>query len=180
MTAMTAAAQPAATQPSRWYLVYTKSNRERIVFDNLQRQGYEAYLPRCETKVGKGQRQYTRKSALFPRYLFVRLEKHIDSWKPVRYTTGVVDLVKFGKRAACVSDDFIAALRGHEDESGLHILSERPLRQGDKVVFTNGPFIDYQAVFERKSGEERVVVLLHIADKCTSMTVPADSVQLAD
>ena len=165
---------------SHWYLVYTKHMRERIALENLQRQGYRAYLPRCEMKVRKGQRLCTRRSALFPRYLFVRLSADKDNWDPIRYTIGVTELVKFGKRVACVPDDFIETLRAREDESGMHILSERPLRQGDRVTFTDGPFTDYEAVFERKSGEERVVVLLHIADRCTSMTVPAYSVRLMD
>ena len=38
-----------------WYLIYTKPRRERAALENLERQGYQAYLPRVRVRRRVGQ-----------------------------------------------------------------------------------------------------------------------------
>ena len=158
---------------SSWYLIYTKPLQERIALANLRRQGYEAYLPRCEKKTANG----ARVCALFPRYLFIHLADDTDNWRPIRSTLGVSRIVRFGGRAACVPDDLIDALRAREDPAGMQPAPEKPLRRGDRVVFTDSALRDCEAIFQRATGEERVVVLMNIIGRQTPLTAPADTIR---
>lgn len=56
-----------------WYLVHTKPKQEKYALENLQRQGYECYLPLLlSERIRQGILMVTDEP-LFPRYLFIRL-----------------------------------------------------------------------------------------------------------
>ena len=103
----------------KWYLVYAKPRQERVARTNLERQGYETYLPLSrETKRRRG-RATEVVAPLFPRYLFIHLDSQTDDWGPIRSTLGVVSLVRFAYQPAQVPDDLVATLRAREDSEGL-------------------------------------------------------------
>ncbi len=81
-----------------WYLVHTKPRQEACALQNLERQGYDCYLPLLASeKLIKG--AVTKLAEpLFPRYLFIRLDTgdSAKSWSPIRSTRGVSKLVGFG------------------------------------------------------------------------------------
>src|SRR5689334_5221168 len=95
----------------RWYLVYTKPAGEGTARDNLSRQAYEVYLPRVLEPVRRGGRWLERIAALFPRYLFVRLNEGWQSLGPVRSSVGVSGVVRFGSRYAVVPDALVSGLQ---------------------------------------------------------------------
>ena len=56
-----------------WYLVHTKIRQEAVALANLQRQGFECFLPLIWVeKLRRGNLQVVQEP-LFPRYLFIRL-----------------------------------------------------------------------------------------------------------
>lgn len=171
--------QEASSEPTGrlWYLVYTKPSQEQIALDNLTRQGYEAYLPLYEKRIRKGRTFYKRKTALFPRYLFIHLSEELDDWGPIRSTVGVTHIVKFGNRAASIPDDLIQTLRSYENESGMQTLMDKPMQSGDKVVFVEGTLSGYEAIYQQGTSTERVIVLMDIAGKHTRLSVSATSIQ---
>jgi transcriptional antiterminator RfaH len=58
---------------SNWYLIHTKIRQERVALENLDRQGFECFLPTIlAEKLRRGALQ-VMKEPLFPRYLFIRL-----------------------------------------------------------------------------------------------------------
>ena len=57
----------------RWYVVHTQPQGESRAKANLERQGYEVYLPRCRKWRRHARRAEIVAAPLFPRYLFVRL-----------------------------------------------------------------------------------------------------------
>lgn len=159
----------------RWYLIHTKPLGEETARANLERQGYGVYFPQLlETgPFAGGCRQHV--TALFPRYLFVRVEEDTQALSPLHSTVGVVGVVRFGSRYTVVPDDVVKDLRNRADpDSGLHRLSSgAPLMRGSVVRITNGPFEGLEGVFERKVGVERVVVLLDLLGQRASVHVPA-------
>ena len=98
---------------SNWYLIHTKIRQERVALENLERQGFECFLPliRAE-KLRRGALQVVQEP-LFPRYLFIRLGTGLESpsWAPVRSTVGVSRLVTFGQTPAKIDDELIADIR---------------------------------------------------------------------
>lgn len=162
-----------------WYLVYTKPQQERVARENLERQGYETYLPMIKKKVKRGRTYHHRIDPLFPRYIFIHLSIGVDDWGPIRSTLGVTHLVKFGNIPAALPDDLINQLKLKETEEGVRLPVETPLEEGEKVRFIDGTMHGYEAIFQCKSGSDRVLVLMEIAGTYTRLNVSADTVERA-
>jgi transcriptional antiterminator RfaH len=163
----------------RWYLIHTKPLSEGIAQANLERQGYEVYLPRAAQAVRCHGHWQDRIVALFPRYLFLRLNEGRQSLGPVRFTMGVASVVRFGFKYTIVPDQVIRDLRARADAAtGLHRLGRvSRLAPGTPVRIRSGPFDGLDGVFEREAGAERVVVLLNLLGQAVSAYVPGNSVR---
>src|SRR6185437_1454428 len=79
-----------------WYAVYTQPHAEPKALDHLLRQGYSAYLPRYRAKVSHARRRQIVLRPLFPRYLFVAVDRATMPWRPILSTVGVTDIVRTG------------------------------------------------------------------------------------
>src|SRR5689334_7677764 len=120
----------------RWYLVHSKPQGEALAQRNLERQGYEVYFPRVLQPVRRRARWCEAVAALFPRYLFLRVQEGLQSLAPVRSTTAVAGLVRFGSCYAVVPDRIVEDLRSRADSrTGLHKLNSRsPFESGAAVT----------------------------------------------
>jgi transcriptional antiterminator RfaH len=123
---------------------------------------------RCKGRLVK------RVVALFPRYLFVRLEEGRQSLAPVRSSLGVSDVVRFGTNYAVVPGKVVRDLRAREEPaSGLHrLVGSEPFVRGAPVRVWTGPLDGLEGVFERHDGAERVIVLLSLLGQETRACVP--------
>jgi transcriptional antiterminator RfaH len=161
---------------SNWYLIHTKIRQERVALENLERQGFECFLPliRAE-KLRRGKLQILQE-ALFPRYLFIRLGIGLESqsWAPIRSTLGVSRLVIFGQIPAKIDDELIVAMRSQSAASEVVL---RHFEQGEQVVLIDGPFVGVEAIYQMADGEGRVMLLLNILSKQVKMTVSPASVR---
>src|SRR3989338_8629396 len=99
---------------SDWYLLYTKPRSEQVAELNLKRQGYRSYLPFTLERRRHQGTYHLIKTPMFPRYLFIQLNKETDNWSPIRSTKGVTDLVRFGGCPAKVPNDLIETLSQKE------------------------------------------------------------------
>lgn len=162
----------------RWYLIRTKSCGEALAQANLQRQGFEIYLPRVALTVRRHGRWCASIAPLFPGYLFLRLNEGRQALSPVRSSLGVSAVVRFGSHYAVVPDEIVEDLRRRADpHSGLHHLAARaPLVGGAPVQVAGGAFEGLSGVFERHAGPDRVVVLLRLLGQEAAVHVPAEFV----
>jgi len=150
-----------------WYLIYSKPQQERLAWENLERQGYPSYLPLIRNRRRRNGRYLSIIEPMFPRYLFVHLSDETDNWGPIRSTIGVANLVRFGMRAARVPDSLIEMM--HErDEEGVQILVAPEFKPGDPVRIVEGVLAGYEAIFQARTGKERVVLLLQLAQDRTA------------
>jgi len=156
---------------SHWYLIHTKIRQEGVALENLERQGFECFLPliRAE-KLRRGALQVVQE-ALFPRYLFIRLGTGLESqsWSPIRSTTGVSRLVTFGQTPAKINDELVAELRLQSASEDAQL---RHFEPGEQVVVTDGPFVGLEAIYQMADAQGRVMVLLDILSKQVKLSVP--------
>lgn len=163
----------ALTSQPRWYLVRCKAREEDRALMHLQRQGFECYRPVCEREsVRHGKRRVCRE-ALFPGYLFIRLDRVHDNWLPISSTRGVLQIVRFAEYPLPVPDEIIDEIRGRVDGQPR----EPYFRAGDRVVITQGSFCGIQAIFLASDGDERVVLLLSILQREHEVNFPMGSVR---
>jgi len=160
-----------------WYLVHTKPRQEVCAQENLERQGYECYLPVFPKEKLRQNRVSIASEPLFPRYLFIRLgQGHADlSWTPIRSTKGVSRLVRFGVNPGKVHDGLIDSLRA--TEAAMQANPEPLFTLGEQVQLTDGAFVGVEGVYQMADGERRVMVLIELMSKPVVMKVDAASLQ---
>lgn len=173
LPALTVITSPATA----WYLVHTKPRQEDVALVNLQRQGYECYLPQMRIERIRRRRAEITTEPMFPRYLFIRLDSSDQgkSWSPIRSTLGVSQLVHFGARAAKVDDTLVDLLRQRERA----LPTEAMFHSGDSVVITDGPFAGIEAIYQTVDAERRAFILLEILAKPVSMHIDAGRLRKA-
>jgi transcriptional antiterminator RfaH len=162
-----------------WYLVYCKPRQESVARENLIRQGYETYLPFMRDVRRRQGRRVSLIAPMFPRYLFIHLNRETDNWAPIRSTLGVVSIVRFGGTAASVPDDLLAMLRSREDAQGIQILPVEEYKPGSRVRITQGGFAGYEGIFQASTGRDRVTVLLDVLGRKARATVDSASIEPA-
>jgi transcriptional antiterminator RfaH len=111
-------------------------------------------------------------AALFPGYLFASFD--VDGeFSRLRYTRGVREIVCFGGQAAVVPDWIVAELKQRCADGPLELLTRR-LKAGERVMVIEGPFRQFEGVFERHlSGPERVAILLSAMGAGARAVLPA-------
>ena len=160
-----------------WHLVHTKPRQERTALENLERQGYAAYLPLLRVSTRSRRRTTTSIVPMFPRYLFVHLRPTHDNFSPIRSTIGVSRLVRFGDGYALLPDALIASLRTRADEQGIIEAREQDLLLGDPVIILDGAMAGYEAIFSETVGKARMALLLQIVDRQVRIETGRLSVQ---
>ncbi|AHL76054.1 transcriptional regulator [Stutzerimonas stutzeri] len=148
----------------RWYLIQTKPRQEARAEQHLQRQAFECYRPQQPSGNGNGKTQ----EPLFPGYLFIRLDRKLDNWYPIRSTRGVARVVSFGGEPTPVRDELIEQLRQR-----LAVPPEKlQFQPGERVQLQGGGFSDLEAIFVSADGQERSVILLKLLQREQKVRVP--------
>jgi transcriptional antiterminator RfaH len=165
---------------SQWFVAQTRPNSESNAARNLERQGYQIYLPRYLKR-----RRHARKvdfvsAALFPRYIFVSIDLATQRWRSIHSTFGVARLVTNGELPAAVPEGIIESLMRREDESGfVRVQANANLSPGAKVRVVSGAFIDILGQFEGMGDRDRVAILLDLLGQKVRVVLDGDLVVAA-
>jgi len=85
-----------------WFILQYKPNAHRVALRNLQRQGFETFLPLHEVTQKKSTKFVLDVRPLFPGYMFVAFELESAPWRKINSTMGVLRLVSFdGQPGRC-------------------------------------------------------------------------------
>ena len=171
---MTGSIKTEGPQPiaSRWYVVQTKPRSEALARDHLLRQGFEAYLPGF-ARAGQ------RWQAVFPRYLFVRPSHAAQSIAPIRSTSGVSQLVRFGATPASIGDAVLQDIEALVQElAGVPVSVAQGMVPGATVRFKAGGLQGLEGLVKANS-QERVLILMQLLGREVEVQVQASLLELA-
>ena len=161
---------------TQWFAVQSKPRQESTAKEQLQRQGYTAYLPMMTVRKRRRAAWTTSVEPLFPRYLFVNANISEQSLAPIRSTVGVSGLVRFGNVLRPVPDAVVHYLQQAETAQGAEPGEKSwPFRAGDKVAVLEGPFAGLTAVFEGAEPEARAMILIELLGRQNTVEVPIDA-----
>lgn len=164
----------------RWHVVQTHPHAEEKAAAHLLRQGYSIYLPRYLKRRRHARRIETVSAPLFPRYLFVAIDRMTQRWRSIHSTVGVTYLVCNGEDPAWVPDKVISELRGREDERGFVHLDLRPrFVSGDKIRVVDGVFDACLGLFDGMADRDRVAILLDLLGRKVRVVLDGDAVAAA-
>jgi transcriptional antiterminator RfaH len=156
----------------QWYVIQSKPRQEVKACQELQKQGYEVFLPTIQVdKVVKG-RCIQKEEVLFSRYLFIQLNQMDSNWGPLRSTRGVSGLVRFGAAIPSLSAEQLKAMK---DWVG-HLPKQEYFSSGQLLEIIAGPFMGMQGIFEKliktSNGEERAIFLVELLGKTQQISAP--------
>ena len=145
----------------RWYVVQTHAHAETKAAAHLERQGFASYLPRYLKRRRHARRVEIVGTPLFPRYLFVSIDREKQRWISIRSTIGVTRLVCNGDEPVSLQASVVDELRSRE-VGGFVQLERRRFSPGDRVRITDGVFSSCLGLYEGMRDDERVTVLLDL------------------
>lgn len=142
-----------------WYLIRTKTGKERWVRDQLANAVPEVFLPMLKAKAPRWGRMAVSIAPLFPCYVFAKFDLQ-RQYFDVKYMAGVRAIVSAGTDPLAVPATIVSEIRRRGVDDVIEI-PDKPFGTGERVVVVDGPFRGFEAIFQRYlSGAERVAILL--------------------
>jgi len=161
-----------------WFLLYCKPREEARGLTNLQNQGIEAFYPTIAVaKVRKGLRN-VKNEALFPNYLFVKLNPETANFNAIRSTRGIASFVRFGLNHAQVPATVIDSLKAQLAAMPMQVSTPKLPQTGDKVVIQQGIYQGLEAIYQASDGLERSILLIKMLEQQAKLVVNNNEFEL--
>ena len=116
-----------------WFVLQFKSNSHHIAVKNLNRQGFETFLPLHDTTSRRTSRFINTSKPLFPGYMFIKFDRAESDWHKINSTYGVSRLITFNSILKSIPTTFVNSLMKRYDLSGK-LQPIQKLKKGDKVM----------------------------------------------
>lgn len=162
--------------PNFWYVIYTRSRFEKVVYDSLLKKSIDAFLPTTKKRSMRRDRKVILDAALFPGYVFVRSELSARENLAILKTAGVVNFVGTKSGPIPVDEKAIESLKIMVTATD-RIMTGSSFKRGDPVRVTRGPFTGIRGEFIRYGGEERVLVEIAALGQFASVDVTCEDVE---
>ena len=162
-----------------WFILQFKSNSHHLAAKNLNRQGFETFLPLHDTTSRKLSRFINTSKPLFPSYMFIRFNRAESDWHKINNTYGVSRLITFNSILKSIPTRFIDSLMKRYDLSGK-LIPVQKLKKGDQVTVLKGPFANFIATVENYEAEHRIWILMDLMGRKTKIQTPSDDLKLSN
>lgn len=153
---------------AQWYALRTKSRHEKLVRDQLDKQGIEPLLPTVKRLSQWKDRKKEVEVPLFSGYCFVRFTP--ETRLPVQKVSGVVEIVGSGRRPEPIADAEIEALK----TLMASVLPYDPhpyLHEGMQVEVVRGPLQGIQGILLRKEKRHRLVIGVRLIQQAAAVEI---------
>jgi transcription antitermination factor NusG len=138
-----------------WFALRVRSRAEKTVSETLNNRGYETLCPTYVDRRRYSDRVRTIEAALFPGYLFCRLDP--SDRLPVLSSPGVESIVGFGSQPHPVDPQEIGALAA-VIQSGVLARPYPFLKVGQRVRVESGPLCNLEGILVATKSECRLVL----------------------
>jgi len=154
----------------KWYAVYTRPRAEKLVFQRLEEESIETFLPLQKTFRVWSDRKKLVEKPLLPSYIFVRTNK--KNFPRVWNITGVVKFVSFEGNPVSIPQKQIDNLRLLiNSNADIEVSSDR-FETGDNVEVINGSLIGLTGELIKIGSKNRVIVRIDRLDQNLILKIP--------
>ncbi|WP_342332935.1 UpxY family transcription antiterminator [Pedobacter sp. FW305-3-2-15-E-R2A2] len=161
-------------QNSNWYIVYTYPNYEKKTYLALLKINIPTFLPVQNVQRQWSDRKKTIAVPLFPNYLFLKIPQK-EMFK-VLEIYGIKKFISSLGKPVTVPDSEINSIKKMLECPSVN--SEHALKNGDKVMITDGPFKDMKGVLFGTKGKERLGIKIDSLNQTISIDISKSSIQL--
>ena len=162
-----------------WFILQFKPNAHHKAEMNLNRQGFETFLPLSDFILQQNSRFTKTTKPLFPGYMFITFDNKDMSWVKINNTYGVSRLITFNSTLKAVPTSFISNLMNRCDSSGK-LQVNKQFKKGDQVKILNGPFINFIAKVESYGTDQRIWILMDLMGRKSKIQTPSDALKLSN
>jgi len=163
--------------PKRWIVARTKTMRERWAEENLQRLGFQTYLPVVLERCTRHGRRIACIQPLFPSYCFVACA---GQWRIILSCFGVVGLILRGSEPDSIPKRAIEELRAREQDGIVELPKPPPtIEVGTAVTVSKGPFKGHAGLVSGLKPHQRIEVLLDFMSRRVSTLIAVADVSIA-
>lgn len=160
-----------------WHVLWTNSNCEQMVYDQLVAKGFDPFLPTLDMWARRGALRRRARVPMFRGYLFLRHAMDKASYIDICKARGLARVLgERWDRLDVVPDSEIEAVRRllHAE---VPILPYPYLREGQRVRITDGPLADTEGIVVRVNPKKGLLVVsVHLLRR--SVAVHLDCTQL--
>ncbi len=152
---------------SAWWVLQLRPRTEKKLMSRLTRQGVRFHCPLFEKQYrSPAGRSRTSYLPVFNGYVFL-----FGGWDD-RHFAYRTDYVARDQQVTR-RDEFLRDLRQIRGalKSGVPLLQEPRLEEGQKVLVRSGPFMGYRGTVIRRQGETRLVLTVDFIEQGISMTI---------
>ncbi len=150
-----------------WYIAKVKPQKEGSLTNFLQLWGIEVFYPKISQSGRNG-----AKKALFPTYVFCRLDPESGVWPVARWAPGMAYFLSHDGKPTQVPESIVQYLMERVDDWDQQG-GQRNLSVGDKIVVLSGPFSGLEGVFQRYvPSRERCQILLEAVGALGTLELP--------
>ena len=143
----------------KWFVAQIKPNSYQTAIQNLERQGFETFLPKMEITQRQENKFIVKNAYVFPGYMFVCFDPHIITWTKINSTYGVSKILTLSNKPAEIPYDLVLELK-NKYEINSNLKQKEKLQKGDSIKFYTGPFSDIIAKVESVDEKNRIWVIL--------------------
>lgn len=159
----------------KWYAIYTKSRAEKAVYERLQEQQIETFLPLQKKLRRWSDREKWVETPYINSYVFVRVSE--KEYYNVLNTQGAVRYVTFEGKAARIPDWQIEAMKKVISSKQIFHFSSHHFRKGESLIIESGALAGYSGEVVRDSDGKKKV-LIRINQIGYSMVVEMDLLEV--
>lgn len=148
-----------AVVSARWHVLWTRSNCEQRVYDQLAAKGFEVFLPKLDAWARRSRSRSLVQVPMFRGYLFLRREMDKAAYIEICKSIGLVSILgERWDRLEAVPDSEILAIR-QVLRARLPVFPHAYLREGQRVRITRGPLADVEGIFVRGNPNKGLLVV---------------------
>ena len=165
---------------AKWHVLWTRSQCEQAVFDQLAPKGFELFLPTIDIWARRNGTRYRSTVPMFPGYLFLHSSMDHNAYNEVCNARGLVKLLgESWDRLAVVPDGEIEAIQ----RVGRVPVSASPhpyLGKGQRVRITAGLLAGTEGILVRTPSNKGLLVLsIHLLQRSVAVEVDCTLVEPA-
>jgi len=169
-----------ADSAAQWFVIWTHSNSERLVHDQLVARSFETFLPMLKTWSRRRGAQSMIDVPMFPGYVFLRHAMDRRSHAEILKARGIVRIL--GARwdqLAAVPDGEVDAIR-RLAEAPVPVMPHAYLQQGQRVRIAAGPLDGVEGILiATKPQNGLLVVSIDLLQRSVAVEVDCTQVRPA-
>jgi transcription antitermination factor NusG len=161
-----------------WYAVWTRSNCERLVMEQLAAKTFRSFLPEMAVWARRDGKSRVVQAPIFPGYLFVRHAMDKASYVEILKARGVVRILDGGwTRLTPIPVEEVDGIQ-RLVQSGVPLVPHAYFNQGDRVRVVEGPLVGLEGLFVREQANKgRLVLSINLLQASVAVEVDAACVE---